>query len=271
MRAVAWLSAPALLVLACGCGSDFKPKEMAPTGEPAAPLGQVVDLEVSLPNLLIMGALGRGADFDMKIEIEDATTGRHDARYVVGRARYGMGSADVEDLSNGRTTVTISESVWTTGRIGPLRIDNTVFELVLDGEPRDGGWFVSGRSRESQTTLFGTFQGWRRHRFLVATTDFFSGGRIAEVSLVKGTEIRVRENLVSVSTDPVLRRTARSVFAVNRLSFDLHGLPAFLRFTTPRERTSISQSLRHAVAHRASVDSSPSMQASQFPSHATLP
>ena len=209
-----------LLVLATACGTDFAPKESAPTGEPAAPLGQVLDLDVSLPNLSIGTAPIRGADFEMRLDIEAGGERRHDARYTAGRARLAMGSADVEDLSDGRTTVTISDSVWTTGRIGPLRIENTVFEVLLDGAPADGGWSVSGRSRESQTTLDGTFRGWRRHRFLVATTDFFSSGRIVEVALVKETEIRVSEALESVSTDPILRRTADAVFAVNRLSFD---------------------------------------------------
>jgi hypothetical protein len=209
-----------LIVLATACGSDFRPKEIAPTGEPAAPLGQVLDLEVSLPNLVIGTSPMRGADLEMRLDIEAGGEARRDARYAFGRARLAMGSSEVEDLSDGHTTVTISDSVWATGRIGPLRIENTVFEMLLDGVPADGGWSVSGSSRESQTTLHGTFRGWRRHRFLVATTDFFSGGRIVEVALVKESEIRVGDALESISTDPILRRTADAVFVVNRLSFD---------------------------------------------------
>ena len=102
-----------LVVLATACGSDFRPREIAPTGEPAAPLGQVLDLEVSLPNLVIGTSPMRGADLEMRLDIEAGEEARHDARYSFGRARLAMGSADVEDLSDGRTTVTISDSVWT--------------------------------------------------------------------------------------------------------------------------------------------------------------
>jgi len=43
---------------------------------------------------------------------------------------------------------------------------------------------------------------------------------VSEVALVKNREVVIRRNLVTVSSDPVLRRTGRAVFAVNRLSFD---------------------------------------------------
>jgi hypothetical protein len=211
-----------LLLLAAACGQSYTPEdeEKEPAEGEAAPLGEQVDLEVTLPNVVIPGSSQRGVNLEMTIEIAESGEGRHDARYVLGRARAGTSPSEVEDLSNGRTTVTISDSVWTTGRIGPLRIEGAVFEMILDGVPEDGGWFVSGRARESQTTTSGPFRGWRRHRFLVAGTDFFSGGVVSEVALVKNSEVIVRRNLVTVSSDPVLRLTGRAVFAVNRLSFD---------------------------------------------------
>ena len=43
---------------------------------------------------------------------------------------------------------------------------------------------------------------------------------IPAVHAIKNREVVVRKNLANVSSDPVLRRTARAVFAVNRLSFD---------------------------------------------------
>lgn len=220
MKRATIVAAALLLLLAAGCGRDYTPEEKETTGEPASPLGEEVDVEVTLPNVQFPGSPQRGVSLEMTIEIDEAGEGRHEARYVLGRARAGMATAVVEDLSNGRTTVTISDSVWTTGRIGPLRIEGAVFEMLLDGVPEDSGWFIAGQARESQTSLPGTFRGWRRHRFLVAGTDFFSGGVVSEVALVKNREIVIRRNLVTVSSDPVLRRTGHAVFAVNRLSFD---------------------------------------------------
>jgi hypothetical protein len=214
------VAAALLLLITTGCGRDYTPEEKEPTGEPASPLGEEVDVEVTLPNVQFPGSPQRGVSLEMTIEIDEAGEGRHEAHYVLGRARAGMATAVIEDLSNGRTTVTISDSVWTTGRIGPLRIEGAVFEMILDGVPEDSGWFVAGQARESQTTLPGTFRGWRRHRFLVAGTDFFSGGVVSEVALVKDREVVIRRSLVTVSSDPVLRRTGHAVFAVNRLSFD---------------------------------------------------
>ena len=209
-----------LAFLLAGCGQDYRPPQLETTGRPPSPLGQVVDLEASLPNLRIQGSIQRGLELELRLEIEETGPGRLDARYFAGQARYDMTATSVEDLSNGRTTVTVTANSWTTGRIGPLRVDGTVFEVVLDGDPQNGGWQVSGVSWEGQTGLFGSFQGWRRHRFLVTATDFFAGGRVVEVAWVKGREIRVRNDLELVSSDPFLRVTGRAVFVVNRLTFD---------------------------------------------------
>ena len=151
MKRATIVAAALLLLLAAGCGRDYTPEEKETTGEPASPLGEEVDVEVTLPNVQFPGSPQRGVSLEMTIEIDEAGEGRHEARYVLGRARAGMATAVIEDLSNGRTTVTISDSVWTTGRIGPLRIDGAVFEMLLDGVPEDSGWFVAGQARESQT------------------------------------------------------------------------------------------------------------------------
>lgn len=207
-------------LLLAGCGGDYQAPRRSTTGEPAAPLGQSVDLDVSLPGLHVVDTGTRGASLEMRLEIEGAGDGRHDARVHFDKARAGARITTIEDLSGGRTTVLVDGADWTTGRIGPLRIGGSVFEMMLDGASPDGGWTLSGTSWESQSGLGGTFGGWRRHRFLVAATDFVSAGRVSEVAWVRNREIRVRSNLAPVSTDPVLSRTERSVFVVNRLGFD---------------------------------------------------
>ncbi len=224
----------ACLTVGAGCGSDYDPPEFETTGVVPARLGDVYDLEVSLPHLPIAGASFAGVELEMTIELEDSGYGTIPARVTYGPARVDMRNAVVEDLTNGTIDVTVTPTSWTTGRIGPLRIDTTVFEIILDGEPADGGWSVSGRSWESLTALTSTFGGWRRHRFLVAGTDFFSGvGRVAEVALIKESEIRVRHGLELVSSDPVLRVTGGAVFAVNRLTFDnLQRLDPLESFST---------------------------------------
>ena len=207
--------------LLAGCGSDFKPPSLDTTGAPASPLGQVVDLEVTLPDLLLTGTEWRGVELELRFEIEQVGFGRFPAHVTYGRARFDRRSAEIEDLSNGRTVVTIAPDTWVTGLLGPLRIEGTVFDLLLGGETTDGGWTASGIAAESLTATQGVFQGWRRHRFLLAGTDFFSEfGRVSEVALIKEGEIVVRNNLDLVSSDPVLRVTGRSAFAINRFTFD---------------------------------------------------
>jgi hypothetical protein len=204
-----------------GCGSNYEPPVLEATGLPAEPLGQVIDLEISLPGVQITGASTRGIDLELRFEIEQVGYGRLDARVVPVRARVDQRSAAVEDLSDGRVELLVTPTRWTPSMIGPLRVEGAIFDLILDGVPEENGWRVAGRSWESQSGLFDTFEGWRRHRFLVAGSDFFSSvGRVFEVAWVKRRELVVRDRLELVSSDPVLRVTNASVFAINRFTFD---------------------------------------------------
>ena len=208
------------LVLA-GCGSDYVPPSFPTTGVMAEPLGQVMDVDVSLPELFVPVAQASGLDLIMRLEIEAAGFGQHEARYIIEDAVAAMNlMVGVEDLGTGVTTITITPDRWLTTRIGPLRIGEALFELLLEGTPERDGRFISGNAWESQTALNGSFSGWARHRFLVATTDLSAAGRITEVSLVREGEIRVRANLTPVSPDPFLRRSGRGIFVMNRLTFD---------------------------------------------------
>jgi DNA-binding beta-propeller fold protein YncE len=193
-----------------------------------------MDLDVSLPHLFIPEAMAAGLEMDLRLEIETAGPGVHRARYIVVDALADMGlMVDVEDLGTGYTSITVTPDRWITGRIGPLRIGVASFELLLDGAPEAGGRRVSGEAFESQTALSGTFDGWARHRFLLATTDLSAAGRVTEVALVRESEIRVRPDLTPVSPDPFLRRSGRQVFVLNRLTFDnLQGLDPDSDFAT---------------------------------------
>ncbi|ANM30308.1 hypothetical protein ABI59_13085 [Acidobacteria bacterium Mor1] len=209
------------LVAVCGCGSDYSPPDLPTTGAPAAALGQVIDLEVTLPQLLIQGAVQRGVELELTLHVEAGGFGERFAKVEPGLARWDQASGTVEDLSvNGGTTVFASPTSWTTGRIGPLRVADTVFELTVRGDSIDGGWSVAGESWESQSGLPGTFAGWRRQRFLLTTTDFFASGQVAEVAWVKQRELRLTDGLELVSSDPELRVTGGAVFVINRFTFD---------------------------------------------------
>jgi len=226
----------AATMVSVGCGSDFRPPDLATTGVPAAPLGRVIDLEVVLPHLQMPDALVAGLDLELRLELEAGGAGEVAARAFYGPARYDWTriEAEVEDLGDGTTTVFVSHDRWTTGRLGPLRVEGVTFELVLDGVPRRDGWQVTGQSWESLTGTSGSFEGWRRHRFLVAGTDFFSSfGRVAEVALVKEREIIVRNGLEVVSSDAILRVGGGAAFAINRFTFDnLQRLDPQLDFST---------------------------------------
>jgi hypothetical protein len=219
-RRTTWLAA---LVLLAGCGKNYVPSQLDTTGVPASPLGQVIDVEVHLGHLKLPEAQFAGVDLDIRFEMAEAGYGALDARVIYGPARYDWTrtEVEVEDLGDGTATVYVTGERWNTGRLGPLRIGTTVFELLLDGVPERGGRYVSGKAWETLTALESGFEGWRRHRFLVAGTDFFSGvGRISEVALVKEREIVVRNGLETVSSDPFLRVTGGAVFAVNRFTHD---------------------------------------------------
>ncbi len=210
----------AFALASAACGHDFRPVSIETTGRPAAELGQVLDLDVILPGLQVQGARERGAKLMAVLEVDGVGEGRHGARYRFEAAEVDGQRLPVEILGTAETEVVFSAGRWTTGRLGPLRIGTTVFEIILDGESADGAWTLTGRSWESQTGLFGTFRGWRRHRFLVAVTDFSSGGEAVLVAWVRGRELRVERGLAPTSSDPVVRASGRAVFVVNRLGFD---------------------------------------------------
>jgi hypothetical protein len=217
-RSLSWV--PFALLLAA-CGGDYRPPVRTATGT-AAPLGQVMDLEVSLPFLWIDGAAQRGVTLDIRMDLEGQGEGEHPAQLTFESAKLVNGPpVGVIDLSGGRTTVTVSSrGGWVTDVFGPLVVEETPFDLWLVGKLEAEGWRVSGEAYETQTGGPGSFQGWRRHRFLVAGSDFLAAGRVQQVDLVKETELRVRQNVESVSSDPVLRRSEDGVFVINRLSFD---------------------------------------------------
>ncbi len=227
------------LAVSGGCGSDWRPAQLTETGIPAGPLGQVLDVEVRLPALQIPGAMLAGLSLDLRFELDRGGTGKIPARVIFEDARTPLGSAEVLDLSDGKTLVFVTSKSWFTERLGPIRIGTTVFELLLDGEHSDGAWRVAGRAWESQTATTGDFDGWRRHRFLVAGTDFFSvAGGISEVAWVKERELRIRSDLEFVSSDVVLRATADAVLAINRLGFDnLQRLDPRSDFATAWQRS----------------------------------
>ena len=214
--------APALLaLLLVACGGDYEPPVRSTTGI-AAPLGQVFDLEISLPFLWVAGAPARGLDLEMRMEIDGRGYGEHTARIFFESAQLVLGpGVTVIDFSGGEVTLTVSENGgWTTGLIGPLVVAETPFDMWLTGTIDDIGWYSEGEAFETQTGGAGPFQGWRRHRFLIAGSDYFAAGRVQQVDLVKEVEIRSRQNVESISADPVLRRSDSAVFVVNRLSFD---------------------------------------------------
>lgn len=227
------------IALLAGCGSDYEPPHLETTGRPASPLGQVVDLELTLPDLHVPGAFFRGVRLEARVEIEADGLGQHAARVFFGPATAGGGPAELEDLSDGRTTVTITPEDWITGILGPLLIDGMPFELLLRGDTPDAGWTVEGDVFETRGATVGSFEGWRRHRFLVAQTDFAFGlGRVAEVALIKNQAVQVRQALEIVTSDTVLRVTGRAAFAVNRFTFDnLQRLDPLEDFSTTWQKT----------------------------------
>ena len=231
IAAVSWLT---------GCGDDFMPPRLQTTGEPPAQVGQVIDVEVSLPWLSLPGTASGGLELEVRFEMEETGHGHLPARVFYGQALYGGTTPyAVEDQGDGGATVFISDTSWSTGRLGPLRVGDLVFEVVLTGVPERDARHVTGMSWESITGLEGNFEGWRRHRFVVAGTDFFSNvGRIAEVALVKESAIVVRNGLEIVSSDPVLRVSDGAVFAVNRLTHDnVQRLDPWSSFATAWQAT----------------------------------
>lgn len=221
----------ALALILCGCGQDYRPPELDTTGEDAGQLGQVLDIDVFFPDMRLLDRKFPGVSFSIRLEVEGAGFGTHDAR-----ATY---SDNVEDLSGDPTIVVYTPESWSAGTLGPLRIGVTLFEIVLTGDAEDGAWRIAGRAYETLTATEGSFEAWRRHRFLVAGTDFFSEfGRVSLVELARDGEILVTDNLELVSSDAVLRVTGGAVYAVNRFTFDnLQRLDPQQDFATSWQRS----------------------------------
>ena len=234
LRRVPFLLTAACLLFAVACGEDYLPPSIETTGVAAERLDQILDLEISLPGLKIQDSFWTGVDLELRLELRQTGYGRFPATVVYDFAKVDGREVEVQDLSGGKTTVTYTPTAWATEPLGPLIVDGTAFEVLLSGAADSMGWHLGGASYETQTATQGSFEGWRRHRFLVAGTDFSSSaGAVAEVSLVKGFEIRVRPRVELVSSDPVLRLTHGAVFAVNRFTFDnLQRLDPSLDFRT---------------------------------------
>ena len=121
-----------------GC-RGFEHPQLQTTGIPASPLGQVIDLDISMPLMPMNGARWHGLELEIRLEINETGFGEFPARVFFGPARFDMRSAEVEDLSGGKTTVLITPDSWVPGILGPIRIEGTLFELLLNGETPDGG------------------------------------------------------------------------------------------------------------------------------------
>lgn len=220
-RTAGLLIVVAAAALLAGCAEDYEPPESTATGRDAAPVGQVLDLDVRLPHLSFPGRpAGAGAQLSVRVDLPPGGDGSHSARFAHLGAEIEGEAVPVEEIFSGEATVTVSGGAWSTGQIGPVSIEGVAFEYALRGQLGDGGWTVSGVSWESQSGLEGAFSGWRRHRFLVAGTDYIAAGRGAMVRLVRESEIGATHELVRTSSDPVLRLSGEAVFVVNRLSFD---------------------------------------------------
>jgi DNA-binding beta-propeller fold protein YncE len=244
------LLASALLLVSCG--GDFRPPALQTTGIPASELAQVIDVEVRLETFRLPGSTLAGLEMEIRFEFEEIGFGKLPARVFFGPARYDWTrtEVEVEDLGDGRTTVFVGDDRWTTGTLGPLRIENTLFEIVLDGDLSPGGRHLSGTAWDTLNGPGGTFEGWQRHRFLVAGTDFVSGtGYVSEVALVKESEIVVRNRLELVSSDSVLRVGSGAAFAINRFTFDnLQRLDPLSGFATAWQASIGAGSNPHDVA-----------------------
>ena len=203
-----------------GCGADYAPPALETTGKAALSLGKQFDLEISLPHLTYPGRGVSPTRLQLRLDLVDDDEGQHEARIVYEQARVAGTVAPVEDHSEGKTVITISGGAWRSGRIGPITVDGLPFEFMVRGHQSAAGWRLGGTSWESQTGGEGSFEGWRRHRFLVAGTDYLAAGRVELVELVRGRQIRVRHALSALSPDPVLRASGDAVFAINRLSYD---------------------------------------------------
>ncbi len=221
MRFLRWFLPTVFLALMAACGHDATPPPASASGEPAAPLGRVVDLEVDLPFLLPEEAAGPGVVLRASLAIEGGRAGSHPARVSYECAVLPGGEeVPVTDRSGGMTTVVLGEGTFRTGRVGPVEVDGTAFEWMVEGTTPDGGWSLAGRSWESRTGGEGSFRGARRHRFLVASTDFYSGGSVDLVELRWNGRLAVRAEVAPASSDPVLRVAGGMAFLVNRLTWD---------------------------------------------------
>jgi hypothetical protein len=208
------------LLILFACGRDYTPATPPVTGRPASTLGEIWDLEMDLPGLQVQGSIERGARLELTVKLSSSEETQLVGRALSGRLYWDNTSAAIEILGDASVTVFRSETLWATGTIGPLRVDTTVFEVILDAVREPAGFQLSGRSWESQSGTFGDGLGWRRQRFLVTTTDFFGGGRVGVVSMVRRGSIEVEGDLVVVGADPIARATIGGAYVVNRLGDD---------------------------------------------------
>lgn len=208
-------------ITTAGCGGNYSPPPDESSGDPAAPLAErAFDVDVDLPHVTIGTDASVGVVLDMRLEVRGVGPGEHETLVTWGDAIVDGRRVPVEDVSGGKTVLVESEDTWRTDRIGPIRVENTTFELFLNGEPAEGGWRASGSARESQTGLGGRFDAWRRHRVLVASTDYAIAGSIDLIEVRRDSAVFAKLERARASSDPVVTLGGGAVFLVNRLTFD---------------------------------------------------
>lgn len=210
----------ALALALAACAGNYTPPPESTTGNDAAILGRVFDLDVSLPHVSFDAGAATGVVLDVTLMLDTSGPGEHRARVVYNGARVSGVSEPIEDLSTGETALTESGTSWSTARLGPIRVRGVAFEYVLTGESAEGRLYARGDAWESQTGLGGSFEAWRRQRFLVATSDFSITGAVDLVEWRRDRALVRIGDVARASSDPVLRVTNGGAFVINRLGYD---------------------------------------------------
>lgn len=224
-----------------------------PLPGPGGRLDPIYDFTLSWPDAVVVigGLTYIGVTVDLAVDFEDASVRDADLGFrapvtVVSVVAGGVVQAFVVPQPIVMTGL-LDGPHFTTDLFGSIQFGTANLVMSLDGTVAADRRTLAGAAAIYGTTSPGAFNAVRRRRYLIAGSDLASTvGQVAVLERRYDRDPILRENLETISSDPVARVSDGRPFVVNRLSYDnLQGLDPASGFKTVLQDTTGNGSNPH--------------------------
>ncbi len=234
-----------------------------PLPGPGGRLDPIYDYLLSYPDAVVVvsGISYTGLTIDLELDFEDASVRDADPAFRAPvRVVQVVAGGVVQAFAVPQPIVmlgSLDAQHFTTDLFGSIQFGTANLVMSLDGTLAADRRTLAGTAALFGTTTPGSFTAMRRRRYLIAGSDLASTvGQAATLEVRYDRDLVLRENLETISSDPVARVTDGRPFVVNRLSYDnLQGLDPGSGFRTSLQYTTGNGSNPHDVEVVASAGS----------------